>query len=465
MTRMATPQPARFHSINPATEEEIESFDISTGAGVDAALEAATRASRAWRRVPITQRCAHLREIASALRADIDLHAATITAEMGKPLHEARAEIEKCAFCCDYFADNAESFLADERAPSDSPSSFITFDPLGTVLACMPWNFPYWQVFRCIAPALAAGNCVVLKHASNVTRCGLRIAGALRDAGLPEGVFSMLVLPNESVAGLIADARIAAVSLTGSTAAGRSVAAAAAGQVKKCVLELGGSDAFIVLDDADVESAVDFGVRSRFQNAGQSCISAKRFIVHDAVAGEFEERLIERVRALRVGDPNDAMTQMGPLARGDLRDTVERQIQGSVARGARLCTGGERSGRRGYFLQPAVLTDCGAGMPVFDEETFGPLAAVARARDQDEAVELANRSAYGLGGNVWTADLDRGVAIAHRLETGGVFINGMTHSDPRIPFGGVRGSGYGRELHRFGIQEFVDIKTIWLPPA
>ena len=464
MSHMAT-QIARFRSINPATEDEIESFDITTPSEVDRVLDNATRASRDWRRRSMDARAALLRAVATRLRRDIDAHAATITTEMGKPLHEARAEVEKCAFCCDYFAAEASRFLADETAPSDSPASFVTFDPLGVVLACMPWNFPYWQVFRCIAPALMAGNCAVLKHASNVTKCGLRIEQALRDAGVPDGVFSIVVLPNEDVAGLIADPRIAAVSLTGSTAAGRSVAVAAGQHVKKCVLELGGSDAFIVLDDADVEAATDTAVRSRFQNAGQSCISAKRFIVHDAVADQFEALLIERTRGLRVGDPLDPATQLGPLARADLRETVERQIRESVARGAHLCVGGDRIDGRGFYLRPAVLTGCEPGMPVFDEETFGPAAAVARVSNDDQAIALANQSEYGLGGNVWTQNRERGVALAHRLETGGVFINGMTHSDPRMPFGGVRGSGYGRELHRFGIQEFVDVKTIWLPPA
>lgn len=461
---MAT-QAARFHSVNPATEEEIEAFDISSPGAVDRALDAAVRAWQGWRRRSIAERAMLLRAVAATLRRDRELHAATITAEMGKPLHEARAEVEKCAFCCDYFAAEAPGFLADEPAPSDSPASYVTFDPLGTVLACMPWNFPYWQVFRCIAPALMAGNCVVLKHASNVTRCGLRIERALHDAGVPGGVFTMLVLPNDAVAELIADPRVAAVSLTGSTAAGRSVATAAAQHVKKCVLELGGSDAFLVLDDADVAAAAETGVRSRFQNAGQSCISAKRFIVDESVADEFEERLVHLTRELRVGDPTDAATQVGPLARADLRDTLARQLRESIARGARLRVGGGRVEQRGFYLEPAVLTGCEPGMPAFDEETFGPLAAVTRVSGDDEAVAVANHSEYGLGGNVWTLDRQRGIALAHRLETGGVFVNGMTHSDPRIPFGGVRGSGYGRELHRYGIQEFVDIKTIWLPPA
>jgi succinate-semialdehyde dehydrogenase/glutarate-semialdehyde dehydrogenase len=464
MEWMAT-QVAQFRSVNPATEAEIESFDITSAAEVDAALDRALTAWRDWRARTVEQRAAVLRDVAAVLRRDVDNHAATITAEMGKPLHEARAEVEKCVFCCEYFAEQAGTFLRDEAAPSDSPESFVAFDPLGIVLACMPWNFPYWQVFRCIAPALAAGNCVVLKHASNVTRCGLRIEETLRTAGVPDSVFTMLVLPNDAVAPLIADPRIAAVSLTGSTAAGRSVATAAGDHVKKCVLELGGSDAFIVLEDADIDRAAEIGARSRFQNAGQSCISAKRFLVHQLVADAFEERLIEEARNIRVGDPTAPGTQMGPLARADLREAVERQLRDSLARGARLREGGDRPTGPGFYLRPAVLSNCDIGMPAFDEETFGPLAAVARVRSDEEAVELANHSDFGLGGNIWTRDLERGVALAHRLETGGVFINGMTHSDPRIPFGGVKGSGYGRELHRFGIHEFVDVKTVWLSPA
>ena len=455
----------QFHSVNPATGVEIESFDVTGPDEVDHILDSAVRASRDWRRYTIDARSALLHALAASLRRDIELHAATITAEMGKPLHEARAEVEKCASCCDYYAEHAARFLADEPAPSDSPDSFVTFEPLGVVLACMPWNFPYWQVFRCIVPALAAGNCVVLKHASNVTRCGLRIAQAGAEAGVPDSVFNLLVLPSASVADVIADSRIAAVSLTGSTAAGRSVATAAGEHVKKCVLELGGSDAFIVLDDADVAAAAETGVRSRFQNAGQSCISAKRFIVQERVADDFEESLIRLTRELRVGDPTDPATQVGPLARADLRETAERQLHRSIAHGAQLRVGGERPDGRGFYLRPAVVTAAAPGMDVFDEETFAPIAAVTRVTDDDAAVALANQSEYGLGGSVWTRDRERGLALAHRMVTGGVFVNGMTHSDPRIPFGGVRGSGYGRELHRFGIQEFVDIKTIWLAPA
>ena len=453
----------RLRSINPATGAELESFDIPDEGQIDAALSDAASASHVWRDTPLEQRTELLRAAAKLLRDNVDMHAATITAEMGKPITEARAEVEKCAFCCDYFAGQASGFLADESAPSDSPASFVRFEPLGVLLACMPWNFPYWQVFRCIAPALAAGNCVVLKHASNVTRCGLRIEQVLHDAGAPRGVFTMLPVPAKVVGSLIADPRVAAVSLTGSTDAGRKVAATAGEHIKKCVLELGGSDAFIVLDDADLAEAATVGAKSRFQNAGQSCISAKRFIVVEAVADEFEEQLVARCAAIRVGDPTSNDTQMGPLARADLRETVERQLRESAARGGRVVVGGARPERPGFFLQPAVIVDCDISMPVFIEETFGPVAAVTRVRDADEALQVANHTTFGLGGNIWTRDIERGIALSRRLQAGGVFINGMTHSDPRLPFGGVAGSGYGRELHRFGIHEFVNIKTVWMP--
>ncbi|HYL71542.1 MAG TPA: aldehyde dehydrogenase family protein, partial [Candidatus Dormibacteraeota bacterium] len=316
---MAT-EVARLHSINPATGEEIEAFDVASGDVIDARLDAAVSAAARWRDTPIARRTELLRELARVLRRDVAVHAATITAEMGKPISEARAEVEKCAFCCEYFAGSAQTFLADEPAPSDSPASFIRYEPFGVLLACMPWNFPYWQVFRCIAPALAAGNTVVLKHASNVTRCGMRIEEAVRDAGIPDSVFSFLPVPASGVARLISDRRISAVSLTGSTDAGRKVAAVAGENIKKCVLELGGSDAFVVLADADLSAAAEVGARSRFQNTGQSCISAKRFIVLEAVAEEFEERRAAEASRIRLGDPTRDETQMGPLARADLRE-------------------------------------------------------------------------------------------------------------------------------------------------
>jgi acyl-CoA reductase-like NAD-dependent aldehyde dehydrogenase len=452
-----------MRSVNPATEEEIASYPVHTERDVDAALDRALGRRQGWRATPIEDRCRLVAAAGGVLRQRRDSLAALITAEMGKTIAEARAEVEKCAFACDWFAEHAAGFLADEPSPSDSPRSFVAFEPLGTVFAGMPWNFPLWQVFRFAAPGLCAGNCAVLKHASNVSGCALAIADVFRDTGLPEGVFEVVLIPNQRVAAVIEDPRITAVTLTGSTAAGRSVAAAAGRSLKPAVLELGGSDAFIVLEDADLEEAATFAARSRFQNAGQSCISAKRFIVVDAVAGEFEELLVERALAMVVGDPTRDSVTMGPLARDDLRDTIERQLRESLALGATLRCGGTRPEGRGYFFTPAVLTGCTAEMPAFREETFGPLAAVMRVRSADAAIAAANNSDFGLGGNIWTGDEERGVSLARRMASGGVFVNGMTHSDPRIPFGGVKESGYGRELASFGIREFVNVKTIWLP--
>jgi succinate-semialdehyde dehydrogenase/glutarate-semialdehyde dehydrogenase len=454
---------AQLRSVNPATGREIEAFDVASPREVDAALEVVARGAPAWAATPIEARAQLLRELATVLRRDAESLAATCTAEMGKPVTEARAEVEKCASACEYFADNASMYLADEPAPSDSPASFIRFEPIGTVLACMPWNFPYWQVIRCFAPAVAAGNCVVLKHANNVTRCALRFADAVREAGFPQGVFAVLIIPVEDVAGVIADSRINAISLTGSTAAGRSVASVAGAHLKKCVLELGGSDAFVVLADADVAAAAAMAAKSRFQNAGQSCIAAKRFIVDVSIAGEFEELLAAHARALTVGDPTDPATTMGPMARGDLRDGIQRQLDLSVASGAGVMSGGHAIDGPGFFFEPTVLRGCTTDMAAFTEETFGPLAAVMRVRDDDEAIAVANHTTFGLGGNVWTGDIERGLAVAASMRTGGVFINGMTHSDPRLPFGGLGDSGYGRELHRLGLRELVNAKTVWRP--
>ncbi len=437
-----------MRSVNPATEEQVATYPVHSEHEVHARLDAAVAARRGWRAMPIEERCALVASAGAILRERRDRLAELITTEMGKTIAEARAEVEKCAFTCDWFAEHAPAFLADEPTPSDSPRSFVAFEPLGTVLAGMPWNFPLWQVFRFAAPALCAGNCALLKHASNVSGCALAIGEVLVDAGLPRGVFDVLLIPNDRVAAVIEDARISAVTLTGSTAAGRSVAA---------------SDAFIVLEDADLAAAATTAATARFQNAGQSCIAAKRFIVVDAVADRFEELLVERSLALHVGDPMAESTTMGPLARDDLREALERQITESVAAGAKLRCGGTRPEGRGYFITPAVLTGCSPDMPAFREETFGPLAAMMRVASEDEALLAANDSVFGLGGNIWTGDEERGLALARRLESGGVFVNGMTHSDPRIPFGGVKQSGYGRELSSFGIREFVNIKTVWRP--
>jgi len=452
-----------LRSVNPATEETIASYPVHSEREVDAVLDAAVARWPGWRATPLEERCALVARLGGLLGERRDALAALITAEMGKTTAEARAEVEKCAFTCQWFADHAAGFLADEPSPSDSPRSFVAFEPLGVVLAGMPWNFPLWQVFRFAAPGLCAGNCAVLKHASNVSGCALAIAELFLAAGLAPGVFAVGLIPNDRVAAVIEDRRVAAVTLTGSTAAGRSVAAAAGRSIKPAVLELGGSDAFLILEDADLEAAAATAAKARFQNAGQSCIAAKRFIVVDAVADEFEELLVAEARKIVVGDPLHDSVTMGPLARGDLRETLERQLRESVAAGATLRCGGDRPAGRGYFISPAVLTGCRPDMPAFREETFGPLAAVMRVASAGEAISAANDSDFGLGGNIWTRDEERGVALARQMQSGGVFVNGMTHSDPRMPFGGVKESGYGRELSSFGIREFVNVKTIWRP--
>jgi acyl-CoA reductase-like NAD-dependent aldehyde dehydrogenase len=456
-------QVALMRSVNPATEEPVATYPVHSEREVDEVLDAAIAAFPGWRATPVDERCALLVRVARLLRQGSEQLAQLVTAEMGKPIAEARAEVDKCAFSCEWFAEHAPGFLADQPSPSDSPRSFVAFEPLGVVFAGMPWNFPLWQVFRFAAPSLAAGNCAVLKHASSVSGCALAIAQLFESAGFPEGVFSVVLIPSERVGAVIEDPRIAAVTLTGSTAAGRSVAAAAGRSLKPAVLELGGSDAFVVLEDADIAAAASTAARARFQNAGQSCIAAKRFIVVEDVADEFEELLVAEARRVVVGDPLDASVTMGPLARSDLRDAIERQLTESIAAGATLRAGGTRPDGRGFFFTPAVLTGCTFEMSAFREETFGPLAAVMRVASADEAIAAANHSDFGLGGNIWTRDEERGVTLARQFHSGGVFVNGMTHSDPRLPFGGVKDSGYGRELSSFGIHEFVNVKTIWRP--
>lgn len=453
-----------FQSINPTTEEVIGELAAHTDAEVEQALRASERAFASWRTAPFAERSRLVHAVAAQLRADKPRLAALMTAEMGKPIVEAEAEVEKCAWCCDFYADNGESFLRDLPVASGATKSYVAYDPLGPVLAIMPWNFPLWQVFRFAAPALMAGNAGLLKHASNVSQCALAIADVIRQAGAPDGLFQTLLLPNDRVGAVIADDRVRAVTLTGSEFAGSKVAGEAGRVLKKSVLELGGSDAFIVLADADIDAAVATAVHARYQNTGQSCIAAKRFIVVDAVAGAFLSRFVAAVESLRVGDPALRETQIGPLAREDLRAGLEQQLEKSLAQGAVLATGGHRIERRGYFIQPTVITGARPGMPACDEETFGPLAAVMSAADDDEAVGLANMSRYGLGAAIWTRDTERAQHLARRIEAGAVFINGMVASDPRLPFGGVKRSGYGRELGEYGIREFVNIKTVWIGP-
>jgi len=382
--------------------------------------------------------------------------------EMGKPVAQGEAEAEKCAWACEYYAEHAGAFLAPEPRATDASRSFVRFDPLGPVLAIMPWNFPFWQVLRFAAPALMAGNAGVLKHASNVPQCARAVEALLREAGFPEGLFRAVLIGPEAVPRLIADPRVQAVTLTGSDRAGSQVAEQAGRHLKKTVLELGGSDPFIVLEDADLPRAAKTAADARLINSGQSCIAAKRFVVVEAVAERFLELFVTEMQSRRVGDPLARDTAVGPQARRDLRDALHRQVQESVRRGARLLLGGEVPAGPGAFYPPTVLAAVAPGSPAFDEETFGPAAAVIRAKDERDAIRLANASPYGLGASLWTEDRARAERLAPDIEAGSVFVNGLVKSDPRLPFGGVKRSGYGRELSEFGIREFVNIKTVWI---
>jgi succinate-semialdehyde dehydrogenase/glutarate-semialdehyde dehydrogenase len=462
---MSTATAATVTTIDPATGETLASYAITGEAEIDAALARAVRGFRAWRTTTSSVRSDALRSLATTLRAKKSVLAELATREMGKTIVEAEAEVEKCAIGCEHYAEHGPAYLADEPAASSATESYVAFRPLGVLLAIMPWNFPFWQLFRAAAPAIAAGNVVLLKHAANVTGCALAIADVFREAGLPEGTFATIVVAGRDMERVVADPRIAAVTLTGSEGAGSSVASIAGKHLKKTVLELGGSDAFIVLADADIAAAAKIGVRARFQNNGQSCIAAKRFIVESAVYDAFCEAFVACAKELVVGNPLERTTTLGPVARGDLRDGLDKQVRDSVARGGRLALGGSIPPGPGSFYDATIVADVAPGMPVFDEETFGPVAAIMRARDADDAVELANASPYGLGGNLWTQDIARAKELAARCESGAVFINGMTASDPRLPFGGVKLSGYGRELAAFGIREFVNVQTIWIGPS
>ena len=451
-----------FRSVNPATGEEFFRAEGHRPAQVEAILQDAANAAPAWRDTPVEARCRLLGQAAKVLRDRRDEFAELITLEMGKLAGEARAEIKKCAAACDYYAEHAAGFLADELIETDASRSLVAYPPLGTVLAVMPWNFPFWQAIRCAAPALAAGNTVLLKHASNVPQCALAIERVFEDAGFPEGVFRTLLLGSDGVERLIADPRVQAVSLTGSDQAGRAVAAHAGKYLKKAVLELGGSDAFIVLADADLEEAAVQGVKSRFQNAGQSGSAAKRFLVEEAVLEDFLARFARRVEGLLPGDPSVAGTTLAPMARHDLRDELHAQVEDALAHGATAVAGGQPLDGRGAFYAATILNGIAPGMRAWTEEVFGPVALVTGVGDEAQAIEIANASRFGLGGSVWTQDAARGERVARRLECGAAFVNGMVKSDPRLPFGGVKDSGYGRELSRHGIREFVNAQTVWV---
>jgi len=448
-------------TINPATEEVIERFEYMDAGAADAKVQRGADAFDRWRTTPLRERSTALRNVAQRMRAESETLAATAVREMGKPIVQARAELEKCAWALEYFADNAAAMLTPQDTPSTAARSYVAFRPLGIVLAIMPWNFPYWQVVRAAAPALMAGNTMLLKHADNTTKCALEIERIFEDAGVPEGVFGTLLMSNEAVDELIGDSRIAAVTLTGSERAGVAVASAAGQALKKCVLELGGSDAFVVLEDADLERAATTAVTARFQNNGQSCIAAKRFIVVDSVYSDFVSRFVEVARRQRIGNPVDETTDVGPCARGDLLKTLHEQVAATMRRGGELALGGHPLDAKGYYYEPTIVAGVTPGMRMFDEEVFGPAAAVIRAKDAREALALANASSYGLGFSIWTRDAELADRLAAEVEAGAVFVNGMVSSDPRLPFGGVKKSGYGRELSAFGIHEFANVQTVW----
>jgi succinate-semialdehyde dehydrogenase/glutarate-semialdehyde dehydrogenase len=449
-------------TIDPATGKTIEEHKLHSAEDVDSRLSQSQAAFTQWSATELAARLELLGNLAAHFRRKKTSLAQRITLEMGKTIGEAEAEIEKCAWACDYYSEHAHAQLAPEQVSTSAKRSYVAYRPLGAVLAIMPWNFPFFQVVRFAVPAIVAGNVAVLKHASNVTGCGLALEAAFRESGFPSGVFTVLVVRAADVEHLIADPRIAAVTVTGSEPTGSAVAAAAGRHLKKSVLELGGSDAYIVLRDADVQTAAKTAVRARFQNCGQSCIAAKRFIVERPVYEAFCDAFTQGVREIRVGDPMDRANTMGPLARADLVEELESQVNESRAGGTRILHGGARIAGSGAFYQPTLVADVTPEMRVFREETFGPAAAILPANDADEAVALANASRFGLGNNVWTADVERAERIAAQLQSGLVFINGMTASDPRLPFGGVKKSGYGRELAHFGIREFTNVQTIWV---
>ena len=457
-----SPSVMTFVSVNPATGDEVDRYEALSSEALDARLDRARSGFEVNRQRSVEARARRLERAADLLEDRASDYGALMTREMGKPIEQAEAEAEKCAWVCRYYAEHGADFLADESVETDARKSYVAYEPLGPVLAVMPWNFPFWQLFRFGAPALMAGNAVLLKHAPNVPGCALAIEEVLRDAGFEDDEIQTLLIDEEAVADVLADRRVRAATLTGSVGAGKAVARQAAAQVKPTVLELGGSDPFIVCADADLDAAADVGCTARMQNNGQSCIAAKRFIVEAPVADAFTERLIEQVEALEIGDPTDPHTDVGPMARADLRDEVHDQVERAIAEGALAATGGHTLERDGFYYAPTILTDVEPGTVAFEEEIFGPVASVVVAEDADHALRLANDTRFGLGGSIFTEDRDKGERMARGLEAGCAFVNEMTKSDPRLPFGGIKDSGYGRELSRHGIREFVNVKTVWI---
>ncbi len=451
-----------YYTLNPATEELIQTYPLLTWQETEEKVRGAVQTFYQWRAVPVSKRAQCMRHLAELLRERKSQFAQLVTQEMGKPIAQSEGEIEKCAWGCEFYANEAAHFLKEEIVVTDAKKSYVRYDPLGVILGIMPWNFPFWQVLRFSVPAIMAGNVVLLKHAPNVPGSALALENLYREAGFPKNLFQSLFLNNETTATLIESPWIAGISLTGSSRAGSAVAALAGKSLKKTVLELGGSDPFIVLEDADLEKAVSAAVQSRMINAGQSCIAAKRFIIVETLFEKFKKKFVEGVQKMKVGDPLDRANLMGPLAREDLLSNLERQVQDSISQGARRVVGGGRLQRKGYFYTPTVLEGVVPGMTAFEEEVFGPVASLVLAKDQDEAIGLANRTSYGLGATVWTQDQGRAEEIVRQIESGSVFVNSMVKSDPRLPFGGIKRSGYGRELSVIGLREFTNIKTVWI---
>ena len=453
---------ASYQTINPFNGQSVRTVELMTATAVEQRLAAAESAFPAWAALSLEARGDYLRKIAAGLRERRDDIQRSMTAEMGKLRREALAEIEKSAAACEYYADHAADYIQPQPIPTEAQRSYVTYQPIGCVLAVMPWNFPFWQVIRFLAPGLMAGNVALLKHASNVPGCADLLREVVSAAGVPEGVFDVLHIDNDQAAEVLRDRRVKAVTLTGSERAGRSIAANAGDQLKKCVMELGGSDAFVVLDDADLELTVAAAVKSRFDNAGQTCIAAKRFVLVDAIADAFVQRFVEAAKARTYGDPQDEATTLAPMARADLRDELHRQVQESIAKGAKVLLGCEPLAGSNAGYPASILDNVVPGMPAYEQELFGPVAAILRVRDEAEAVRVANDTSFGLGGSVWSKDSARGERVAAQLQCGAAFVNSVVKSDARLPFGGTKRSGFGRELAEHGIHEFMNIKTIYV---
>jgi succinate-semialdehyde dehydrogenase/glutarate-semialdehyde dehydrogenase len=451
-----------IQTINPATGRIEKTFPEMTDEEVFSFIEKADDAFLKWRDTDFETRSDKMKKAAKILKEKKEHYGKILTLEMGKPVSQAIAEVEKCAWVCDYYAENAEKILSNEIVATDASESYIRFDPIGVVLAVMPWNFPFWQVFRFAAPALMAGNVGILKHASNVPMCALAIEEIFMKAGFPENTFKTLLIGSSLVSEIINHPKVKAATLTGSEPAGKQVAGSCGTQLKKTVLELGGSDPFIVLEDANLNLAAKTAVKARIVNNGQSCIAAKRFIVVEKIYDEFASKFADEMSRIRIGDPMEKETELGPIAREDLLNELDEQVRNSVSKGASILCGGKRIKGEGYFYEPTILADLHPGCPAYDDEIFGPVASLIKAKDQNDALRIANGSQFGLGASLWTSDIKRAKELASKIESGSVFVNGMVKSDPRLPFGGIKNSGYGRELSHYGIKEFVNIKTVWI---